>query len=98
MATYHICDLCGKDLKNDDKMFRIIVSPEILYRNIYSSQTSYANKEVCKGCANAISNLLNEIDMRKYDYKKPLSIGMSDFEYNSEFPTTTYFQLGRNED
>lgn len=92
MATYHICDLCGKDLKNDDNPFRIIVGPEKLYRNISSSQTSYANKEICQRCAEVFSNLIEEVAKRRDAHKKVLSLGIADID-NKEIPEPVFFNL-----
>lgn len=65
MATYHICDLCGKNIEDDDNIFRLIVLPEYVYKKIPNPTTEFANKEICKDCAKVWSDNFNTLDELK---------------------------------
>lgn len=71
MATYHICDQCGRDLK-DGSIYYIDIYPEKLTRenqlNPDPEKTELINfkkKEVCDLCAKKRAHLLNWIDEHK---------------------------------
>ena len=71
MATYHICDLCGKDIKDNHPAYFIEVHPEIGYRglsmNMIRNTTKFERicsmkKEICEDCAKAWVDNFNKLD------------------------------------
>lgn len=57
MGTRHFCDICDKDLPNDEReLYKVSIFPVIGYREM--NQPS-CKKEICKECA---KRLIKHID------------------------------------
>lgn len=92
MATYNICDLCGKDLKDGPTYF-IAVGPSISVRktdnkdiddvrnsSFFERIEPHSNKEVCKECANAYALSLDKAESLRDDHSKCIAVGHYDDE------------------
>lgn len=76
MATYHICDLCGKDMKFDT-IFYLSIGQEYFYhrlpsindiRNTTNFERDLPNKkELCEDCAKVWIDNFNKLDELKGD-------------------------------
>lgn len=105
MATYHICDLCGKDLKDEPTYF-IAVGPSISVKTLFNEDINevrkscffervepHSNKEVCKECASAYAGHLDEVEKHRDTHKKIINVVLPDTPDGSN-DTTVAFCLG----